>query len=55
MYIIARHEGESIEMLQGLIKVKVLSITGKTVRLGFESPPEVDIVRIKENTLQEKT
>ena len=54
MYVIARHEGERITMLNGEITIKVLGITGRTVRLGFEAPPQVDIVRVRENELQKE-
>ena len=47
MYVIARHEGEAISMLDGIIKIQVLSITGKIVRLGIQAPKEVDIHRIE--------
>lgn len=45
MYVIARRVGESILALDGLMKIKVLSVTGKIVRIGFEAPPEIDILR----------
>lgn len=45
MYVLARHEGESILLLDGHIEVKVLSVTGKIVRLGFNAPREVSIER----------
>lgn len=45
-YVIARHEGESIEILDGLIEVKVLSVTGRIVRLGFNAPREIPIRRV---------
>ena len=45
MYVLARHEGESILIADGLIKLKVLSVTGKIVRLGFDAPREIDIIR----------
>lgn len=50
MLVLARHEGESIVILDGLITLKVLSITGKIVRLGFDAPREIPIVR--EETLK---
>ena len=52
MYIIARHEGERITMLGGQVEIKLLSVSGKTARLGFTAPKGVDIIRIKENELQ---
>jgi carbon storage regulator len=51
MLVLARHEGESVMMFDGIVEVKVLSITGKIVRLGFEAPREVTIER-KEKFLQ---
>lgn len=45
MYVVARHVGETLSILDGLITVKVLSITGGIVRLGFDAPPEIAIVR----------
>lgn len=47
MYVLARHEGESISMLDGLVEIKVLSVTGKIVRLGFNAPREVSIERME--------
>jgi sRNA-binding carbon storage regulator CsrA len=29
MYVLARHEGESILMFDGLVEIKVLQVTGK--------------------------
>lgn len=45
MYVLARREGESILMLNGKIRIKVLQVTGKIARLGIEAPMEVDIHR----------
>lgn len=45
MYVLARHEGESVVVLDGLIEIKVLSVVGKIVRLGFEAPREIAIKR----------
>lgn len=45
MYVIARHTGEGLKILGGLVEVKVLSINGNIVRLGFDAPREVDISR----------
>lgn len=49
MYVLARREGESIAMLKGpdgyLVEIKVLSVSGKIVRLGIDAPKEVDITR----------
>lgn len=49
MYVIARHTGEELTILGGLVKVKVLSVTGNIVRLGFEAPREVDITRSEQH------
>jgi len=54
MYVLARHEGESILMLDGIIEVKVLSVTGKIARIGIEAPKEIDIIR-KELVEQEQS
>ena len=45
MYVLARRKGESISLANGLITIKVLSVTGSIVRLGFDAPPEIDILR----------
>jgi carbon storage regulator CsrA len=45
MYVLARHEGESILMFDGLVEIKVLQVTGKIARLGIEAPKEIDIIR----------
>jgi carbon storage regulator len=44
MYVLARHEGESI-IVADIIEIKVLSVTGKIVRLGVIAPREVDVHR----------
>ena len=44
MYVLARHEGESI-IIAGLIEIKVLSVTGKTTRLGIDAPKEISVKR----------
>ena len=46
MYVLARHEGESI-LIADVIEVKVLSVTGKIARLGINAPPEVPIKRLE--------
>ncbi len=46
MYVLARHEGEEI-IIADVIHIKVLSVTGKIVRLGIDAPREVPIVRVK--------
>lgn len=45
MFVLARHEGESIVILDGLIRLKVLGVTGKIVRLGFDAHRDIPIVR----------
>ena len=44
MYVLARHEGESI-IIAGVIEVKVLSVNGKIARLGINAPREVPVKR----------
>lgn len=44
MYVLARHEGEEI-VIADVIRIKVLSVTGKIARLGIEAPREVPIKR----------
>ncbi len=44
MYVLARHEGESILMFGGLVEIKVLQVTGKIARIGIEAPKEIDII-----------
>lgn len=44
MYVLARHEGESI-IIADIIEIKVLSVTGKIARLGINAPKEVPIKR----------
>lgn len=44
MYVLARHEGESI-VIADIIEVKVLSVTGKIVRLGFNAPRAISVER----------
>lgn len=45
MYVLARHVGESVVLFEGQVEVKVLSVTGKIVRLGVNAPKEVDVCR----------
>lgn len=45
MLVLARGVGQSIEMLDGMIEIQVLSIQGSIVRLGFKAPREIPIVR----------
>jgi carbon storage regulator len=44
MYVLARHEGESI-IIADVIEIKVLSVTGSIVRLGINAPREVPVKR----------
>lgn len=44
MYVLARHEGESI-IIADVIEIKLLSVTGKTARLGINAPKEVAVKR----------
>lgn len=44
MYVLARHEGEEI-VIADIIRIKVLSVTGKIVRLGIDAPREVPVKR----------
>jgi carbon storage regulator CsrA len=46
--VLARREGDELVIAE-VIRVKVLSITGSIVRLGFEAPEGVRIERL-ENT-----
>ena len=44
MLILTRRKEESI-IIDGDIKLKILSVNGNQVRLGFEAPDEVVILR----------
>jgi len=44
MYVLARHEGESI-IISDIIEIKVLSVTGKIARLGITAPKEIPVKR----------
>lgn len=44
MYVLARREGESITIAD-IIEVKVLSVTGKIVRLGVSAPRAIEVRR----------
>lgn len=44
MLVVARREGDSV-IIAGLIEVKVLSVTGKIVRLGVSAPREISVLR----------
>jgi carbon storage regulator len=44
MLVLTRRNGESVQIGDG-VTVKVLSISGNQVKLGFSAPPEVAIRR----------
>lgn len=44
MLVLARKKGQSILIGKG-IKIFVVEVTGETVRLGVEAPPELEIFR----------
>ena len=44
MLVLSRKVGQAVEIDHG-IKVRVVAILDNVVRLGFEAPPEVRIVR----------
>ncbi|MCH8263316.1 MAG: carbon storage regulator CsrA [Proteobacteria bacterium] len=44
MLILTRRKEESV-LIDGDIKLKILSVRGNQVRIGFEAPEEVVIVR----------
>jgi len=44
MYVLARHEGESI-IIADVIEIKVLSVNGRIARLGINAPKEVPVKR----------
>jgi len=44
MYVLARHEGESI-IIADVIEIKVLSVNGKIARLGINAPKEIPVKR----------
>ena len=48
MYVLARHEGESI-IIADVIEIKVLSVTGKIARLGIDAPKEVPVKRAEKH------
>jgi carbon storage regulator len=45
MLVLARGIGQSIEVFDGEMTITVLSIQGSIVRLGFDAPREIPIVR----------
>jgi len=44
MLVLARKNGEAV-LIDGVIRVKVLSVQGSRVKLGFEAPGDVSIQR----------
>ena len=53
MYVLARHEGETLVLADGLITIKVVSVTGGIVRLGIVAPREL-LVEREEKYLERK-
>ena len=45
MLVLARGVGQTVEIADGVIEVTVISIQGSIVRLGFNAPREISIVR----------
>lgn len=45
MLVLARGVGEVVDMLDGMVEIHVLSIQGSIVRLGFNAPREIPIMR----------
>lgn len=45
MLVLTRKSEEAIRLLDGSIRVVVLEVQGDHVRLGFEAPKQVDILR----------
>jgi carbon storage regulator len=56
MLILSRRVGEEL-MIDGEIRIKVVSIKGDRVRLGIEAPPtvRVDRLEVHERRLAEET
>lgn len=54
MIVLARAEGESLRIADG-VEIKVLSIRGRIVRLGFKVPEGVYVERIPANKEQRTT
>ena len=44
MLVLRRKSGQAIVM-NGVITVRVLAIEGEVIKIGFEAPPDVIIVR----------
>lgn len=45
MYVVARREGETLVLLDGLIRITVVNVTGKIARIGVEAPRELRVER----------
>jgi carbon storage regulator CsrA len=45
MLVLSRKIGESILVPQFGLSLTVVAVKGKTVRLAFSAPPEIEIVR----------
>lgn len=45
MLVLTRHAGQEILLADGLIRLTVLSVTGRRVRLGITAPPEMSVRR----------
>lgn len=45
MLVLARGVGQTVDMLDGMVEITVLSIQGSIVRLGFKAPREIPITR----------
>lgn len=54
MLVLSRKSQEGI-VINGNIKIKVLSVKGETVRLGFEAPDNVVINREEREKLENNT
>ena len=45
MLVLARGVGQTVELFDGKVEITVLSIQGSIVRLGFNAPREITILR----------
>lgn len=45
MLVLSRKVGQMISIGGHLVRVKVMSVHGKTVRLGIDAPKQVNVVR----------
>lgn len=45
MLVLTRKSEEAIRLLDGSIRIVVLEVQGDQVRLGFEAPKNIDILR----------